>query len=148
MCIFSCRNAAWNGLTALTDLDTDTYLTSSPSAEPIARNLMIEMAAISRALGIEIDPHRYYKDTPEKLTEKQRKQNDGKTVDDMLVDRVRSVGPLTSSMRVDVQNGRALESGVSALIYRALVLLDVFSTNEHLHFHPSTDHIRISALSC
>jgi len=83
------RNCAWNPLTALTDLDTTTYLRSSPFSEPIARRLIREVVAVARGLGMELD-----------VGDKSR--------EDTIIELVYQA-PLTSSMRSDTHNHRAME---------------------------------------
>lgn len=87
------RNAAWNALTTLVDLDTATLLSSSPFAEPITRRLMMEIGQVAHALNIHI----------------RKDKETGVTLDDDLVAKARSVGTMTSSMRVDMLNQRAME---------------------------------------
>lgn len=106
------RNAAWNGLTALTDLDSTTYLHSSPLADPLARRLMREIVTISRALGIEIDPFEPGVLQPEEANKVAQALNRNGRLADALIERVIAVGPITSSMRIDVQNGRPVEADV------------------------------------
>jgi len=99
-------NAAWNPITALTDLDTKSYLQSSLSAESLIRRLMAEISIISRALGIEIDP--LEPGVLEPLEAEKYAAAIGRQgrLADMLLNRVKYIGPSTSSMRTDVQNKR------------------------------------------
>ena len=120
------RNAAWNAFTALIDIDTTTLLHSSPFADPLIRRLMAEIASVSRALGIEIDPlsHDALPSAKAKLAaEKGKAEGAGEKekekeerLDDKLINRVLAVGPLTSSMRTDVQSARSLEVEVCLLL--------------------------------
>lgn len=106
------RNAAWNGLTALTDLDSTTYLQSSPGAEPLTRRLMHEIITIARALGIETDPFEPGIHDPaeaQKIAEGIGRK--GRLADELITMAV-VLGPVGSSMRTDVQNGRPLEADV------------------------------------
>lgn len=123
----SCRNAAWNAFTALIDVDTATLLSSSPFADPLIRRLMAEIASVSRALGIEIDPlspdalpsakAKLAKAKAEGAKEGGEKEKEKEErLDDKLINRVLAVGPLTSSMRTDVQSGRSLEVEVRLLL--------------------------------
>lgn len=101
-------------MTALTDLDTTTYLDSSPSAEPTARRLIREIVAVARAIGIEIDPATLpalphaANGNGSAINGKPAVNGTIEKLEDILVNRVRQ-RPLTSSMRTDVQNGRTVE---------------------------------------
>ena len=106
------RNVAWNSLTALTDLDTTTYLQSSPSAEAVVRRLMAETSAISRALGIEIDPLEPGVLEASEATKYATAIGSLGRLADTCIKRVMDVGPITSSMRTDIQNGRPIEADV------------------------------------
>ncbi|KAF9512531.1 hypothetical protein BS47DRAFT_1345303 [Hydnum rufescens UP504] len=82
-------NCAWNPLTALTDLDTASYLGSSTWAEPMARRLVHEVVAVAKGLGLELDA-------------------DGKIREDAIIESVKHE-PLTTSMRNDTHNHRPME---------------------------------------
>lgn len=45
-------NVAWNGITALTMIDTKTWLQSSPDAIPLTRKLMEEVIEVARKSGV------------------------------------------------------------------------------------------------
>jgi 2-dehydropantoate 2-reductase len=93
-------------------LDTTTYLQSSPSAEPLVRRLMAEISAVSRALGIEIDPLEPGVLDPSEAEKYAAAIGRQGRLADMLIKRVIDVGPITSSMRTDVQNMRPVEVDV------------------------------------
>jgi ketopantoate reductase len=93
----SLRNCAWNPLTALTDLDTASYLGSSTWAEPMARRLVHEVVAVAKGLGLELDA-------------------DGKIREDAIIEFVK-YEPLTTSMRSDTHNHRPLEVEVRSYLW-------------------------------
>ncbi|KAF8317862.1 hypothetical protein DL93DRAFT_2055033, partial [Clavulina sp. PMI_390] len=106
-------NVAWNGLTGLTNLDTDAFFASSPYAAPLAVSLMDEITLVARAKGYEIDPLApecpLPADEKAKLAEKMGlSKRLGQTFYETMVKR----GPTTSSMRADVNAGRVLEAEV------------------------------------
>ena len=45
-------NVAWNSITSLTMVDTQTWLRSSPEAMPITRRLMSEVIEVARKAGV------------------------------------------------------------------------------------------------
>jgi ketopantoate reductase len=45
-------NVAWNSITSLTMVDTQTWLHSSPEAVPMTRRLMEEVIAVARKAGV------------------------------------------------------------------------------------------------
>ncbi|GIJ89104.1 hypothetical protein Asppvi_008033 [Aspergillus pseudoviridinutans] len=80
-------NAAWNSITALTMVDTQTWLTSSVEATPLTRRLMREVIAVGRGCGVDLD---------EGLV-------------DRLMDKINALPGIGSSMQVDCRNGRPME---------------------------------------
>ncbi|KAI1814435.1 2-dehydropantoate 2-reductase [Poronia punctata] len=83
-------NAAWNSLTTLTDLDTHSWLDSSVDAEPLTRKLMGEVISVAQASGVGgID-------------------GDGDLVD-RLMEKIKGMESIGSSMQVDRRNGRPME---------------------------------------
>ncbi|KAF7183669.1 hypothetical protein CNMCM7691_004019 [Aspergillus felis] len=80
-------NAAWNSITALTMVDTQTWLTSSAEATPLTRRLMREVVAVGRGCGVDLD---------EGLV-------------DRLMDKINALPGIGSSMQVDCRNGRPME---------------------------------------
>ncbi|KAL2847632.1 ketopantoate reductase PanE/ApbA-domain-containing protein [Aspergillus pseudodeflectus] len=80
-------NVAWNAITALTDQDVESWLSSSPDAVPYTRKLMGEVIAVGRACGVPLD---------EGLV-------------DMLMERVKGLGKLRTSMQADREAGRGME---------------------------------------
>lgn len=106
------RNVAWNGLTALTDLDTDAFFASSSEAAPLAVRLMHEVADIARALGFEIDPLAPGVLPPEEAQRRAAAMGLDGRIGDTFLKRIKKRGPTTSSMRADVQAGRPLEVDV------------------------------------
>ncbi|KAJ5102491.1 hypothetical protein N7532_003020 [Penicillium argentinense] len=83
-------NAAWNSLTALTMVDTQTWLHSSPDAEPYTRRLMREVIQIARGCGVPL---------ADELV-------------DQLMDRINAMPGIGSSMQTDCKNGRPMEIDV------------------------------------
>ncbi|KAL4953803.1 FMN-dependent dehydrogenase-domain-containing protein [Aspergillus filifer] len=83
-------NAAWNSLTALTNVDTQAWLHSSPDAEPYTRRLMREVIAIARGCGVQL--------------------HDGLV--DQLMDRINAMPGIGSSMQTDCRSGRPMEIDV------------------------------------
>ncbi|KAL4960450.1 FMN-dependent dehydrogenase-domain-containing protein [Aspergillus stella-maris] len=83
-------NAAWNSLTTLTNVDTQTWLRSSPDAEPYTRQLMREVIAIARACGVQL--HEGLVDT--------------------LMERINAMPGIGSSMQTDFRSGRPMEIDV------------------------------------
>jgi 2-dehydropantoate 2-reductase len=80
-------NAAWNSYTALTMLDTKQFLGSSDEALLVSRRLMTEIVSVAQAAGINVQM---------------------KLVDDLIDKTLKSKG-LTSSMMMDLANGRPME---------------------------------------
>lgn len=80
-------NAAWNPLTTLTDVDTLTWLRSSPEAEPMTRRLMREVIDVGKQCGVPLSHD----------------------LIDTLLDKIRTMPGIYSSMHVDAQAGRPLE---------------------------------------
>lgn len=80
-------NAAWNSITAVTLVDTQTWLHSSNEAEPFTRQLMQEVITIARGCGVPV--------------------KEG-LIDD-LMDKVNSLPGIGSSMQTDCKNGRPME---------------------------------------
>jgi 2-dehydropantoate 2-reductase len=84
-------NAAWNSLTTLTLLDTQTWLVSSPEAMPLTRRLMREVIDVGRACGV--DALQY-------------------DLIDRLIAKILAMPGIGSSMRTDYLEGRPLEVDV------------------------------------
>ncbi|GFF33545.1 putative 2-dehydropantoate 2-reductase [Aspergillus udagawae] len=80
-------NAAWNSITALTMVDTRTWLSSSADATPLTRRLMGEVIAVGRGCGVDLD---------EGLV-------------DRLMDKINALPGIGSSMQTDCRNGRPME---------------------------------------
>ncbi|KKY17548.1 putative ketopantoate reductase family [Diplodia seriata] len=83
-------NAAWNTLTTLTMLDTQTWLGSSARATPLTRELMREMIDVARACGVALDY----------------------ALVDRLMDRILAMPGIGSSMQTDCRNGKPMEVNV------------------------------------
>ncbi|KAL1639423.1 hypothetical protein SLS58_008004 [Diplodia intermedia] len=83
-------NAAWNTLTTLTMLDTQTWLGSSARATPLTRELMREMIDVARACGVALDYG----------------------LVDRLMDRILAMPGIGSSMQTDCRNGKPMEVDV------------------------------------
>lgn len=83
-------NAAWNSLTTLTMVDTQTWLHSSHDAEPFTRQLMREVIRIGRACGVNLVDE----------------------LIDRLMDRIKAMPGIGSSMQTDCKNGRPMEIDV------------------------------------
>jgi 2-dehydropantoate 2-reductase len=80
-------NTAWNPLTALTLVDTQRWLNSSPEAERMTRRLMHEVVEVAQRCGV-----------PLKFE-----------LVDTLIDRIQALQGIYSSMYKDVKDGNALE---------------------------------------
>ena len=80
-------NAAWNSLTTLTLLDTHAWLTSSEDAIPLTRNLMGEVIHVARALDVALEDD----------------------LIDRLIDKIKGMPPIGSSMRTDYEKGKPME---------------------------------------
>lgn len=83
-------NVAWNSITTLTLVDTQTWLHSSPDAEPYTRKLMQEVIQVARGCGVHLQ--------------------DGLV--DQLMDRINAMPGIGSSMQTDYKNGRPMEIDV------------------------------------
>ncbi|KAJ5669917.1 uncharacterized protein N7477_005280 [Penicillium maclennaniae] len=83
-------NAAWNSLTALTMVDTQTWLHSSEYAEPFTRELMREVIDIARGCGVALTD-----ELPEQL-----------------IGKIKAMPGIGSSMQTDCKNGRPMEIDV------------------------------------
>lgn len=80
-------NAAWNPLTTLTDVDTQTWLKSSPEATPMTKRLMEEVIDVAKRCDVPI----------------------GYDLADSLVDKILAMPGIYSSMHTDSKGGRPLE---------------------------------------
>ncbi|KAJ5179964.1 hypothetical protein N7492_003174 [Penicillium capsulatum] len=83
-------NAAWNSLTTLTMVDTQTWLHSSEDAEPFTRQLMHEVILVARACGVQL----------------------ADDLVDQLMARINAMPGIGSSMQTDCKNGNPLEIDV------------------------------------
>ena len=83
-------NAAWNSLTTLTMVDTQTWLHSSPSAMAATRRLMREVIDVGQACGVPLDYE----------------------LIDKLFDKILAMPGIGSSMQTDARHGRPLEVDV------------------------------------
>ncbi|KAJ5949341.1 hypothetical protein N7454_000925 [Penicillium verhagenii] len=83
-------NAAWNSITALTMVDSQTWLHSSKNAEPLTRQLMREVIQIGRACGVTLD---------DELVQQ-------------LMDKINAMPGIGSSMQTDCKSGRPMEIDV------------------------------------
>lgn len=83
-------NAAWNSLTTLTMVDTQTWLHSSSDAEPFTRQLMQEVISIARGCGVPLKDE----------------------LVDELMRKINSIPGIGSSMQTDCKNGRPMEVDV------------------------------------
>ena len=83
-------NAAWNAITTLTMLDTQSWLSSSPGATPMTRKLMAEMIEVGRKCGVPLRD----------------------SLIDRLIDKILAMPGIGSSMQTDCKNGRPLELDV------------------------------------
>ncbi|KAJ5508141.1 hypothetical protein N7527_010284 [Penicillium freii] len=83
-------NAAWNSLTTLTMVDTQSWLKSSEDAMPFTRQLMQEVINIARACGVPL--------------------KDG--LIDQLMDKINAMPGIGSSMQTDCKSGRPMEIDV------------------------------------
>ncbi|KAF7591822.1 hypothetical protein BBP40_001093 [Aspergillus hancockii] len=80
-------NAAWNPLTALTLLDTQSWLHSSADATSLTRRLMREVIDVGRKCGVSLEYG----------------------LVDQLMDKINSLPGIGSSMQTDYKNGRPME---------------------------------------
>ncbi|KAJ5083853.1 Ketopantoate reductase ApbA/PanE [Penicillium alfredii] len=83
-------NVAWNSLTTLTMVDTQTWLHSSDDATPFTRQLMQEVIHIARGCGVPL----------------------GDDLIDQLMEKINAMPGIGSSMQTDCKNGRPLEIDV------------------------------------
>ncbi|KAI0146188.1 2-dehydropantoate 2-reductase [Xylariaceae sp. FL1272] len=80
-------NAAWNSLTAMTMLDTHSWLKSSPSAMPMTRKLMHEVIHVAQKCDVPIEY----------------------SLADTLIDKILKMPPIGSSMQNDAKAGKPME---------------------------------------
>jgi len=80
-------NAAWNSLTTLTMLDTQSWLKSSEDAMPLTRRVMREVIDIARACKVDVKYE----------------------LIDQLIDKILKMHPIGSSMQTDCKAGRQME---------------------------------------
>ncbi|KAM0242133.1 hypothetical protein ACHAP5_007370 [Fusarium lateritium] len=80
-------NAAWNSLTALTLMDTHSWLSSSDLSTPMTRKLMKEVIDVANVLGVPLEDE----------------------LIDRLIDKILRMPPIGSSMRTDYENGKPME---------------------------------------
>ncbi|KAL4806633.1 FMN-dependent dehydrogenase-domain-containing protein [Aspergillus unguis] len=83
-------NAAWNSLTTLTMVDTQTWLHSSADAEPFTRRVMLEVISIARGCGVPLKDE----------------------LVDELMRKINAVPGIGSSMQTDCKSGRPMEIDV------------------------------------
>ncbi|KAJ9662345.1 hypothetical protein H2198_001479 [Neophaeococcomyces mojaviensis] len=83
-------NCAWNSLTTLTMLDTQSWLKSSADAMPMTRRLMAEVIDVAQKCDVPIDYE----------------------LIDRLVNKILAMPGIGSSMQTDCKNGRPLELDV------------------------------------
>ena len=83
-------NAAWNPITTLTWVDTQTWLKSSPQAMVVTKQLMREMIDVANRCDVPL----------------------GYELVDRLIDKVLGMAGVYSSMYVDMKEGRPLEIDV------------------------------------
>ncbi|KAJ6090298.1 Ketopantoate reductase ApbA/PanE [Penicillium sp. IBT 16267x] len=83
-------NVAWNSITALTMVDTQTWLHSSEDAEPFTRRLMQEVINIARGCGVNL---------ADDLIQK-------------LMNKIHAMPGIVTSMQTDCKNGRPMEIDV------------------------------------
>jgi len=83
-------NAAWNSITTLTMLDTQTWLKSSEDAMPLTRKLMAEVIDVAQKYGVPLEYE----------------------LIDRLVNKILAMPGIGSSMQTDCKNGRPLELDV------------------------------------
>jgi 2-dehydropantoate 2-reductase len=83
-------NVAWNSLTTLTMLDTQTWLRSSAEATPLTRKLMREVIDVGRRCGVELEYD----------------------LVDRLMAKINAMPGIGSSMQTDCKNGRPMEIDV------------------------------------
>ncbi|KAK5952778.1 hypothetical protein OHC33_006371 [Knufia fluminis] len=83
-------NAAWNSITTLTMLDTQTWLKSSPDAMPLTRKVMAEVIDVAKKCGVPLEYE----------------------LIDRLINKILAMPGIGSSMQTDAKNGRPLELDV------------------------------------
>lgn len=83
-------NAAWNSLTTLTMLDTQSWLHSSGDATPLTLRLMREVIDVARRCGVDLEY----------------------TLVDELMKKINAMPGIGSSMQTDCKSGRPLEVDV------------------------------------
>ncbi|KAJ5123774.1 hypothetical protein N7448_009871 [Penicillium atrosanguineum] len=83
-------NVAWNSITALTMVDTQTWLHSSDYAEPFTRELMLEVIHIARGCGVALNNE----------------------LPDQFIGKIKAMPGIGSSMQTDCKNGRPMEIDV------------------------------------
>lgn len=83
-------NAAWNSLTTLTMLDTQSWLRSSADARPLTRKLMREVIDVGRLCGVPLEYD----------------------LIDQLMAKINTIPGIGSSMQTDCRNGRPMEIDV------------------------------------
>ena len=83
-------NAAWNSITTLTMVDTQSWLHSSPDADPLTKRLMREVIDVGKRCGVSLDYG----------------------LIDKLIKQINSMPGIGSSMLTDCKNGRPLEIDV------------------------------------
>lgn len=83
-------NVAWNSLTTLTMVDTQSWLHSSADAEPYTRQLMGEVIQVARGCGVQLED----------------------SLIDQLMNRINAMPGIGSSMQTDCKNGRPMEIDV------------------------------------
>lgn len=77
---------------------------------------MQEIVTISRAIGIEIDPLEPGVLEPEEAKAMAEAIGRKGRLADELVERAFAIGPVSSSMRTDLRNGKALEADVRCYV--------------------------------
>lgn len=83
-------NCAWNSITTLTMLDTQTWLKSSENAMPLTRKLMAEVIDVAQKCGVPLEYE----------------------LIDRLINKILAMPGIGSSMQTDCKNGRAMELDV------------------------------------
>lgn len=83
-------NVAWNSITTLTMVDTQTWLASSSNAMPMTRKLMAEVIDVAQKCGVPLEYE----------------------LIDRLMDKILAMPGIGSSMQADAKNGRPLELDV------------------------------------
>ncbi|KAG8736971.1 hypothetical protein FRC10_008684 [Ceratobasidium sp. 414] len=107
-------NCAWNSLTALTNTNTLEWLTSSPEAEPLSREVMKEAITVARALGLDI---------PFEFVDTLMERANGKAlISSMQVDAANQ-RPMETEVIVGIPLRKAQELGISTPILRTLYSL-------------------------